>query len=152
MSGRIKLLRDGVPISDDDEPPIPYSYDEPGDFDMTCGTYGLDDYQLPNSECQSQFVCGADEAARESIQQSAPCYDAFNCAMMAGMTTGAQSGSEIALFIHQYVHRRRDSFVVIVLLALVTLVNARHTHFVTPAVDKHDPPPPERRQHGQDSA
>jgi hypothetical protein len=104
MSGRIKLLKIGVPISESDRPPIPYEYDDPAsEFDATCGTYGLDAYQLPNSECPSQFVCGANESSDESIQQSAKCYDAFNCAMMAGMTTGSSSGSDVALFIHQYV-------------------------------------------------
>lgn len=109
MSGRIKLLRDGVPISDTDVPEIPYEYDQPGEFDSTCGTYGLDAYQLPNSQCPVQFVCGADDgggngtASSDALAQSAKCYDAFNCAMMAGMTTRAESGSELALFIHQYV-------------------------------------------------
>lgn len=103
MSGRIKLLRDGAPVSDADDPPIPYEYQTPSEFDAKCGTYGLDAYQLPNTQCPSKFVCGADDSQIEAIVQSAKCYDAFNCAMMAGMTTGAASGSEIALFLHQYV-------------------------------------------------
>jgi hypothetical protein len=112
MSGRIKLLQNGVPISDADVPEIPYEYDQPGEFDVTCGTYGLDGYQLPNSQCPVQFVCGAEDgsggngtssSSSDALAQSAKCYDAFNCAMMAGMTTRAESGSELALFIHQYV-------------------------------------------------
>jgi hypothetical protein len=105
MSGRIKLLKNGVPISDADVPEIPYEYDRPGEFDVTSGTYGL-----PNSQCPVQFVCGADggssgngtsSSSSDALAQSAKCYDAFNCAMMAGMTTRAESGSELALFIHQ---------------------------------------------------
>jgi hypothetical protein len=103
MSGRIKLLRNGVPFNNTDHPPILYEYDTPGQFDSECGTYGLDKYQLPNSQCPSQFVCGTEDVTDETILQSAKCYDAFNCAMMAGMTTRAESGSEVALFIHQYV-------------------------------------------------
>jgi hypothetical protein len=106
MSGRIKLLRNGVPLNDTDQPPILYEYDTPGQFDSECGTYGLDKYQLPYAQCPSHFVCGTEEVTDEAILQSATCYDAFNCAMMAGMTTRAESGSEVALFIHQYVPRR----------------------------------------------
>ena len=105
MSGRIKLLRNGVPFNDTDQPPILYEYDAPGEFDATCGTYGLDNYQLPYAQCPSKFVCGTDIIADEDILQSAKCYDAFNCAMMVGMTTRAESGSEVALFLHHYVPR-----------------------------------------------
>jgi hypothetical protein len=101
-------LKNGVPISDADAPQIPYAHDQPVEFDVTCGTYGLDDYQLPNLQCPVQFVCGADGGSSGSDTSSSPdalaqCYDAFNCAMIAGMTTRAESGSELALFIHQYV-------------------------------------------------
>jgi hypothetical protein len=119
MSGRIKLLRDGTPISISDEPPILYEYDAPpGEFDAECGTYGLEPYQLPNPQCPSHFVCIKDYEPEQddAMRQSAKCYDAFDCAMMAGMTTGASSGSEVGLFIHQYVtvvrhtqHPRRAS-------------------------------------------
>jgi hypothetical protein len=47
MSGRIKLLKDGVPINPDNTPELGYLYDEPGPFDAECGSFGLDSYQLP---------------------------------------------------------------------------------------------------------
>jgi hypothetical protein len=57
MSGRIKLLKNGAPINETDVPPLEFVYDTPSDFDKECGTYGLDNYQLPNIECPDTFVC-----------------------------------------------------------------------------------------------
>jgi hypothetical protein len=47
MSGRIKLLKDGEPINPDNTPDLGYMYDETGEFDAQCGSFGLDDYKLP---------------------------------------------------------------------------------------------------------
>lgn len=102
MSGRIKLLQNGLPLSEADDPPINYEYETPSEFDAECGTYGLEAFQLPNSQCPATFVCGADDQD-QLIRNSAPCYDAFNCAMMVGMTSGASSDSEVALFIHHMI-------------------------------------------------
>jgi hypothetical protein len=38
MSGRIKLLKEGVPIQETHLPELPYEYDMPSDFDKQCGT------------------------------------------------------------------------------------------------------------------
>lgn len=107
MSGRIKLLQNGQPISVDDVPEIPYDYDVPGTFDETCGTHGLDDWQLPHPECPAEFVC--DVPAEGPKKDFADCIDAMNCHMMAGMTTKMTSQSEIALFIHQMIPHHQNA-------------------------------------------
>ena len=100
MSGRIKLLQNGIPIQpDSDLPAIPYTYDQPGEFDKTCGTFGLDAFQLPHDQCPERFVCDA----TEETQPFSSCIEAMDCHMMAGMTTGVSSNSEVALFIHQMI-------------------------------------------------
>lgn len=113
MSGRIKLLRDGVPISDRDHPKLGYEYDKPGRFDKRCGTHALEEYQLPNSECPAKFVCGTEDSTGDLMKHIAPCYDAMNCAMFQAMTTKASSGSEVALFIHHMIpHHAVSQFLV----------------------------------------
>jgi hypothetical protein len=103
MSGRIKLLRDGVPVNQaGDEPPLGYEYGVPGTFDEGCGTFGLDAFQLPHPQCPDTYVCGLDSStASEGLQAYAACTNAMNCHMFAGMTTGVKSESPTALFIHQ---------------------------------------------------
>ena len=105
MSGRIKLLKDGQPISRKNRPRLGYSYDVPGVFDETCGTYGLDNFQLPHPECPSTFVCNAGP----ENQPFASCIDAMNCHMFAGMTTGMSSQSNVALFIHQMIPHHQNA-------------------------------------------
>lgn len=71
-------MKDGEMISEEDDPPLGYDYDVPGEFDESCGTFGLDDFQLPNgtrsSECPATFVCDTPENA-----PFASCIDAMNC-------------------------------------------------------------------------
>jgi Domain of unknown function (DUF305) len=105
MAGRIKLLKDGQSISTEDEPPLGYSYAEPGEFDKSCGTYGLGNYQLPHPECPETFVC---DASTEN-QPFASCIDAMNCHMFASMTTGMSSQSNVALFIHQMIPHHQNA-------------------------------------------
>jgi hypothetical protein len=100
MSGRIKLLKNGVPINEVDDPPIQYAYDVPGSFDKGCGTFGLDNFQLPHPQCPDTFVCGVEEQS-EGLQAYAACNNAMNCHMFIGMTTGVKAGSPTALFIQQ---------------------------------------------------
>jgi hypothetical protein len=50
MSGRIKILNGGVEVSPTDEPPLDYSYDQPGTFDEQCGTFGLDAFEVRGLE------------------------------------------------------------------------------------------------------
>lgn len=105
MSGRIKLMKDGEVISAEDEPPLGYNYEVPGPFDEECGTYGLDDFQLPHPQCPDTFVCDADP----EMQPFPQCIDAMNCHMFVGMTTGVSSGSEVALFIHQMIPHHQNA-------------------------------------------
>lgn len=108
MTGRIKLLKAGEPVSATDEPVIDYEYDMPDGFDAECGTFLLNEFQLPNPECPQQFVCDADEVGGD-YAKFASCIDAMNCHMMAGMTTGSSAKSEVALFIHQMIPHHQNA-------------------------------------------
>ena len=108
MSGRIKILKDGVPVNSEDDPPLGYTYDEPGIFDQSCGTFGLDPFQLPNPVCPAQFVCGVDES-NQALAHFSACIDAMNCRMLAGMTTGIKASSQMALFIHQMIPHHQNA-------------------------------------------
>ena len=105
MSGRIKLTNKGLLVSNIDVPSLGYEYDTPGTFDQQCGTFGLDNFQLPNAQCPDRFVC---DPPPEN-QQFANCIDAMNCHMMAGMTTNVDSQSNIALFVHQMVPHHQNA-------------------------------------------
>jgi Domain of unknown function (DUF305) len=108
MSGRIKILNGGVPVWDADGPVLGYEYDEPGAFDQSCGTYGLDAFQLPNKFCPDHFVCNA-ENADAATRAYSTCIDAMNCAMMDGMTTGVRASSSTALFLHQMIPHHQNA-------------------------------------------
>ena len=109
MSGRIKLLNTNKePINEEDTPELGYSYDEVTGFDEDCGTFGLNDFTLPNSQCPTAFVCGHDGDASD-IGKFAQCIDAMNCHMMHGMTTSITSNDEIALFIHQMIPHHENA-------------------------------------------
>jgi uncharacterized protein (DUF305 family) len=108
MAGRIKLLKNGLPINNSDMPALGYVYDTPGPFDKKCGTYGLDAFQLPNPVCPDRFVCGV-EGQDEELQSFAECIDAMDCAMMSGMTTGVMASDEAALFIHQMIPHHQNA-------------------------------------------
>ena len=105
MSGRIKLMKEGTVLSEDDAPPLGYKYDVPSEFDANCGTYGLDEFQLPHPECPATFVCDAEP----EIQPFSSCIDAMNCAMLVGMTTGTNARSEKALFMHQMIPHHQNA-------------------------------------------
>ena len=113
MTGRIKLLKDGVPVQEADLPEIPYEYDTPSDYDRTCGTLGLDDFQLPNPECPDRFVCGLDQKqskqSGDSMATFSDCIDSMNCRMIADMTTGVAAESEVALFMHQMIPHHENA-------------------------------------------
>lgn len=109
MTGRIKFINsDGAELQAEDEPEIPYSYDEPSAYDQTCGTYGLDAFQLPNSQCPSKFVCNPPDVSTP-VGIFADCLDSMNCAMTAGMTTNVHADSPIALFIHQMIPHHQNA-------------------------------------------
>ena len=105
MAGRIKLLRDGVPVQEKNDPPMYYQQETRSEFDQMCGTSHLEQFKLPNALCPSEFVCDVDERMREF----ASCIDAMNCAMMAGMTNKATSKSEVALFVHQMIPHHQNA-------------------------------------------
>ena len=109
MSGRIKLLQNGVPVSEADDPSIDYEYDEPGEFDKKCGSFGLDNFQLPNKFCPPRFVCGVESEADEVLRVYSSCIEAENCAMLSGMTTGITAASEAALFIYQMIPHHQNA-------------------------------------------
>ena len=109
MSGRIKLLKDNVPIQEVDFPAIAYDHPPPSLYDQSCGTYELSSYQLPHRECPESFICG-DNATKSEF---AKCLETMNCYMMAGMTThatntegngdGGGGGGDLELFLHQMI-------------------------------------------------
>jgi len=110
MTGRIKLLKNGEPIQKDVHfPELGYEYDMPSGHDDLCGTYGLNEFQLPHEECPEKFVCDV-PADNEELMQFSKCIDSMNCAMMAGMTTSVkESESEVALFLHQMIPHHQNA-------------------------------------------
>ena len=107
MTGRIKLLNNGLPIQEENLPVIPYAYDQPSDYDSTCGSFGLEQHQLPNTQCPNRFVC--DPPSDPTIALYSSCNDAMNCHMFDGMTTRVSAESEVALFIHQMIPHHENA-------------------------------------------
>ena len=109
MTGRIKLLdTDDFSLSLVDTPKIDYAYDEPSLYDRACGTFGLGDFQLPNSQCPDKFVCNV-PAGDPALSAFSDCIDSMDCAMMQGMTTGVSAGSIRALFMHQMIPHHQNA-------------------------------------------
>jgi Domain of unknown function (DUF305) len=108
MSGRIKLLQEDTLVQSSHHPALPYEYDIPGKFDTRCGTYGLDDFQLPHPECPDRFVCDVPED-NGGLANFSSCIEAMNCHMLVGMTTNSESESPTALFIHQMVPHHQNA-------------------------------------------
>ena len=107
MSGRIKLLDDtNTPINPTDTPELGYEYDTVNGLDAGCGTFGLNDFMLPNDQCPAAFVCDHESS---SISLFAQCIEAMNCNMLHGMTTGVSSGDPVALFIHQMIPHHQNA-------------------------------------------
>ena len=96
-------------INPDDTPIIPYEYDMPTGLDAECGTFLLNDFELPNDQCPDVFVCGAERSTDPAFRQFATCIEAMNCHMMAGMTTGSSAESEAALFIQQMIPHHQNA-------------------------------------------
>ena len=109
MSGRIKFVDSkGVALNAVNTPEITYNYDSPSKYDQSCGTHGLGDYQLPNDQCPSTFVCNAPPESTP-VGQFANCIDTMNCAMTVGMTTNVNQDNAIALFIHQMIPHHQNA-------------------------------------------
>jgi len=116
MTGRIKLLdADGNMLNPEDTPLLPFAYDDVSSYDEICGTYGLFDFQLPNTRCPEMFVCGV-ESNLSPLTILANCIDSMDCAMFHGMTTGyggqelTHGGTDdIALFIYQMIPHHQNA-------------------------------------------
>jgi len=109
MSGRIKFVdADGNILHDENIPEIPYPYEQPSEYDQKCGTYNLEQYQLPNPQCKDMYVCNVPEDD-SLIARFSHCIDSMNCAMQAGMTTKITSGSAVALFNHQMIPHHQNA-------------------------------------------
>lgn len=107
MTGRIKFVdSNGDVLSFTDSPVIDYEYDTPSAYDQTCGTHGLDAFQLPNSQCPEKFVCNKPEG---TVGAFAGCLESMNCAMTVGMTTNVHQDSAIALFNHQMIPHHQNA-------------------------------------------
>jgi Domain of unknown function (DUF305) len=125
MTGRIKLLQGNKTIqSDSDLPEIPYQYDVPSEFDESCGSYALSEFQLPNAQCPERFVC---DAQNSEISMFASCIEAQNCHMFMGMTTGVSAKSVEALFYHQMIPHHENA--VNMAKTLLTLGNLQCDEF-----------------------
>ena len=78
MTGRIKLLKDDVPIAPTVHlPELGYEYDAPVETDMKCGTFGLDAFQLPHEECIEKFVCDV-PSDNAPLAAFSSCIDSMN--------------------------------------------------------------------------
>lgn len=109
MSGRIKLLKDDEALQPIlNVPEIDYEVAQPSQYDATCGTFGLDVWQLPHPQCPAQFVCGVPEDNPE-MEQFSDCIDSMNCHMFAGMTTGVKAENQAALFLHQMIPHHQNA-------------------------------------------
>lgn len=107
MSGRIKIIDEhGEPLYRDDFPFIDYEYEQPSAYDDQCGTYGLEKFALPHSECPNTFICNKPDGP---VGKFAECIDSMNCAMAVGMTSNVHMNSGIALFIHQMVPHHQNA-------------------------------------------
>ncbi|KAG7371893.1 protein of unknown function DUF305 containing protein [Nitzschia inconspicua] len=115
MSGRIKLKDSNGNLLSGDEnvPPIEYNYDVVTGHDAECGTFGLNDYQLPNDQCPSRFVC---YDLGGTLLDFVKCIDSMDCAMLDGMTTfyggdgiSVESTNDVILFIRQMIPHHQNA-------------------------------------------
>jgi len=107
MTGRVKFIdSNGDPLTPADEPAIPYDYQVPSAYDESCGTFGLDEFQLPNDQCPKKFVCNSPGGP---VGKFAECVDSMNCAMLVGMTTNVNENNAIGLFNHQMIPHHENA-------------------------------------------
>lgn len=108
MSGRMKFVDSaGNALNAVDSPPLGYEYDVISAYDESCGTYDLNDYQLPHVQCPSQFVC--DKPGSGTSGMFAGCVESMNCAMTVGMTTNMHMDDPVALFLHQMIPHHQNA-------------------------------------------
>jgi len=112
MSGRIKIAKNGQIVNPEYDPPLPYKYETPSDYDKSCGTYNIESFQLPHDMCPEKFVCDVptgDDQASKDLQSFSDCIESMDCAMVVGMTNGVSAESEVALFIHQMIPHHQNA-------------------------------------------
>jgi Domain of unknown function (DUF305) len=115
MTGRIKLKdTDGSLLNEDSNtPPLGYDYDVVTGHDAKCGTFGLNDFTLPNDQCPDRFVC---YDLGGTLLDFVECLDSMNCAMLDGMTTfyggdgiSVESTNDVILFIRQMIPHHKNA-------------------------------------------
>jgi hypothetical protein len=114
MTGRIKLKDEqGNLLNEDTTPPLGYEYDVVTGHDADCGTFGLNNFTLPNDQCPERFVC---YDLGGTLLDFAKCIDSMNCAMLDGMTTyyggddiSVESTNDVILFIRQMIPHHRNA-------------------------------------------
>ncbi|KAL7522540.1 hypothetical protein ACHAWX_007261 [Stephanocyclus meneghinianus] len=108
MGGRIKLLHNGKLVNRMNFPIHKLYFAPPSPYDQRCGTYGLQDFQLPHPECPHRFVCNVDDVDTSSIYSFAGCLESMNCHMFVGMTTYATQG-DVALFLQDMIPHHQNA-------------------------------------------
>jgi len=111
MTGRVKFVGDdGKALIPKNTKLIPYDYQQPDEYDTSCGTTGISSSRLPNDECPETFVCNRPDAIDFPKENKfADCVDSMNCAMIKGMTTKVNMQSSIALFNHQMIPHHQQA-------------------------------------------
>jgi len=111
MTGRIKFVgEDGRALIPQNTKIIPYEYQQPDEYDLSCGTIGISSSRLPNDQCPETFVCNRPDAITKPKENKfADCVDSMNCAMIKGMTTMVNMQSSIALFNHQMIPHHQQA-------------------------------------------
>jgi hypothetical protein len=114
MTGRIKLKdEEGNLLNEESTPELGYEYDVITGHDAKCGTFGLNNYTLPNDQCPDRFVC---YDLGGTLLDFSNCVDSMNCAMLDGMTTfygvddiSVESTNDIILFIRQMIPHHHNA-------------------------------------------
>jgi len=120
MTGRIKLIdtKGEKMNTGEDAPLLSYEYDVvKGQHDLECGTFGTAQFQLPNDQCPSTFVCNQD-FYQESETNFVRCINSMNCALLDGMTANYNLAghvdeleymNDILLFVRQMIPHHQNA-------------------------------------------
>ena len=109
MSGRIKIVDQGVPVNPQDTPELGYEYEVPSEFDAACGTFGAEIYQTGSGVCSHDtFVCldGAESSDQALFSE---CLAAVDCAMDYGMRTNIHDSDPAVTFMHQMIPHHENA-------------------------------------------
>jgi len=110
MSGRIKIIRNGVPASASDVPAL-YSHHTPSNFDIGCGTFGLGGY-TNGKVCapleSGKFFCPADGETAEATNFN-ECLYAMDCAMHTEMRVNTHASDPLTTFMHQMIPHHQNA-------------------------------------------